>query len=134
MRVTLSCVSRVLIFSSWMFVTFGGNFHPTATIFAFYFTLLTMIIFNIVFNKSRSADILTFKYWIGKLYFKKKSSKKINELDVLMNSYSCVLNYNQIDYQAMLDEKYKKKNKKYHESTLVRQIIYFLIFFLMFLG
>ena len=49
-----------------MFVTFGGNFHPTATISAFYITLLIMIIFNIVFNKSRSIDILTFKYWIGK--------------------------------------------------------------------
>ena len=57
----------------------------------------------------------------------------INLLDVVMNSYSCVLNYNQIDYQAMLDEQ-KKKDKKYHESTLIRQIIYFLIFFIMFLG
>ena len=63
-RVTLSCVSRVLIFSSWMFVTFDGNFHPIATISGFYLTVLIMIIFNIVFNKS--ADILTFKYWIGK--------------------------------------------------------------------
>ena len=50
-----------------------------------------------------------------------------------MNSYSCVLNYNQMDYQAMLDEDYKNKNKKYHQSSLIRQIIYFLIFFIMFL-
>ena len=57
----------------------------------------------------------------------------IKSLDVVMNSYSSVLNYNQIDYQAMLDEQ-KKKDKKYHESTLIRQIIYFLIFFIMFLG
>ena len=49
-----------------------------------------------------------------------------------MFSYSCVLNYNQIDYQAMLDK--EKKSKKYHESTLIRQIIYFFIFFLMFIG
>ena len=66
-RVTLSCVSRVLIFSSWMFVTFDGNFHPTATISAFYLTVLIMIIFNVVFNKSRPANILTFKYWIGEM-------------------------------------------------------------------
>ena len=52
----------------------------------------------------------------------------------MMNSYSCVLNYNQIDYQAMLDKKGKKNMKeKYHESTLIRQIVYFLIFFIMFL-
>ena len=57
----------------------------------------------------------------------------INILDVLMNSYSCVLNYNQMDYQAMLDEDYKNKNKKYHQSSLIRQIIYFLIFLIMFL-
>ena len=133
MRVTLSCVSRVLIFSSWMFVTFDGNFHPTATISAFYITLLTMMIFNIVFNKSSPTDICTFKYWIGKTRIKNifKISFIINLLDVVMNSYSCVLNYNQIDYQAMLNE---DKKKKYHVSTFFRQIIYFLIFFIMFLG
>ena len=132
-RVTLSCVSRVLIFSSWMFVTFDGNFHPTATISAFYFTLLIMIIFNIVFNKS--ADILTFKYWIGKHELKFNKNFKSNPvfLDIVMNSYSCVLNYNQIDYQALLDEE-KKKKKTYHESTMIRQIAYFLIFFIMFFG
>ena len=131
MRVTLSCVSRVLIFSSWMFVTFDGNFHPTATISAFYITLLIMIIFNIVFNRSKSADILTFKYWIGKPEVNKNFKSKPTFLDIVMNSYSCVLNYSQMDYQAMLDE---EKKKKYHESTLIRQIIYFLIFFFMFLG
>ena len=57
---------------------------------------------------------------------------KPNVLDIVMNSYLCVLNYNQIDYQAMMDE--EKKKKKYHESTLIRQVIYFLIFFIMFLG
>ena len=56
-----------------------------------------------------------------------------NFLDVVMNSYSCVLTYNQIDYQALLEEEKNKKNKKYHESTLIRQIVYFLIFFIMFL-
>ena len=52
----------------------------------------------------------------------------------MMNSYSCVLNYNQIDYQAMLGKE-EKKNKKeiYHESTLIRQILYFSIFSIMFL-
>ena len=60
--------------------------------------------------------------------------KMSNFLDVVMNSYSGVLNYNKIDYQAMLeDEKDRKKKKNYHESTLIRQIIYFLIFLIMFL-
>ena len=52
-----------------------------------------------------------------------------------MNSYFCVLNYNQTDYQAMMDKDGKKsKKEKYHESTLIRQIVYFLIFFIMFFG
>ena len=59
--------------------------------------------------------------------------KMSNFLDVVMNSYSGVLNYNKIDYQAMLEEEKDRKKKKYHESTLIRQIIYFLIFFIMFL-
>ena len=58
----------------------------------------------------------------------------INALDIVMNSYSCVLSYSQIDYQAKLDKDEKKKKKeKYHESTLIRQIVYFFIFFIMFL-
>ena len=61
----------------------------------------------------------------------------MNVLDIVMNSYSCVLNYNQIDYQAMLDKEQTKNqmNKKmeYHESTLIRQTVYFFIFFTMFL-
>ena len=135
MRVTLSCVSRVLIFSSWMFVTYGGNFHPIATISAFYLTVLFMMIFNIVFNKSTTAEIRTIMYWIGKdeliLIIKILIS---NVLDIVMNSYSCVLNYNQIDYQAMLGkEEMKNKKEIYHESTLIRQILYFSIFSIMFL-
>ena len=58
---------------------------------------------------------------------------KINFLDIVMNSYSGVLTYNQIDYQAMLDEKEENKSKKYHESTMIRQSVYFLMFFIMFL-
>ena len=50
-----------------------------------------------------------------------------------MNSYSSVLNYNHIDYQAMLDKE-EKKDKKYHETSMIRQFIYFLIFLIMFIG
>ena len=94
-----------------------------------------MMIFNIVFNKSKPADILTFKYWIGK--YEPCNFKFLIDnprLDIAMNSYSCVLTYNQNDYQAMIDKEYRKNKKKYHESSMIRQIIYFLIFVLMFLG
>ena len=96
------------------------------------------MIFNVVFNKKSPTDILTFKYWAGQLntlkqcFLSLSAPVKPNVLDIVMNSYLCVLNYNQIDYQAMMDE--EKKKKKYHESTLIRQIVYFLIFFIIFLG
>ena len=50
-----------------------------------------------------------------------------------MNSYSGVLHYNHIDYQAMLEEK-KNLNRKPHEPTLIRQVLYCGIFFFIFLG
>ena len=53
-------------------------------------------------------------------------------LEVVLNSYSSVLHYNHIDYQAMLNKK-KKETKKSHETTMIRQMIYFLIFLSMFL-
>ena len=48
----------------------------------------------------------------------------------MLNSYSSVLHYNHFDYRAMLEGK-KKADKKSHESTLMRQIVYFLIFFIL---
>ena len=45
-----------------------------------------------------------------------------------MNSLSCVLSYNYYDYKALL--KNKTKNLL-HESTLVRQTLYFCLFFLL---
>ena len=65
-RVTLSCVSRILIFSSWMFVKYDGNFEPTATFLGFYITFLIMVIFNIVLNKNKLSEIITLNYWTGK--------------------------------------------------------------------
>ena len=133
-RVTLSCVSRILIFSSWMFVIYEGNFDPVATISAFYITFLIMIVFNLLLNVSERSDLLTPKYWIGKIEIFTKNCIRLTAFsEIILNSYSSVLHYNHIDYQAMLDEE-KKKNKKRHEPTIVRQFIYFLIFCSLFIG
>ena len=48
-----------------------------------------------------------------------------------MNSLSCVLSYNYYDYKALLKE---GRKKRLHESTLVRQTLYFILFFLLLLG
>ena len=48
-----------------------------------------------------------------------------------MNSLSCVLSYNYYDYKALLKD---GKKKVLHESTLVRQSLYFCLFFLLLLS
>ena len=48
-----------------------------------------------------------------------------------MNSLSCVLSYNYYDYKALLRNKTKNL---LHESTLVRQSLYFCLFFLLLLS
>ena len=47
-----------------------------------------------------------------------------------MNSLSCVLSYNYYDYKALLRNKTKNL---LHESTLVRQTLYFCLFFFLLL-
>ena len=50
---------------------------------------------------------------------------------MVLNSLSCVLSYNYYDYKALLKD---GKKKVLHESTLVRQSLYFCLFFLLLLG
>ena len=54
-----------------------------------------------------------------------------------MNSLSCVLSYNYYDYAALLrrtDKAKEGKKEVLHESTLVRQTLYFCLFFILLLG
>ena len=44
---------------------------------------------------------------------------------MILNSLSCVLSYNYYDYKALLKD---GKKKVLHESTLVRQSLYFCLF------
>ena len=50
---------------------------------------------------------------------------------MVLNSLSCVLPYNYYDYKALLKD---GKKKVLHESTLVRQSLYFCLFILLLLG
>ena len=53
-------------------------------------------------------------------------------IGLILNSLSCVLSYNYYDYKALLKEDGKKK--VLHESTLVRQTLYFCLFFILLLS
>ena len=50
---------------------------------------------------------------------------------MILNSLSCILSYNYYDYKAILKD---GKKKVLHESTLVRQSLYFCLFFFLLLG
>ena len=50
---------------------------------------------------------------------------------MILNSLSCVLSYNYYDYKALLKE---GRKRRLHESTLVRQTLYFCLFFILLLG
>ena len=60
---------------------------------------------------------------------------------MILNSLSCVLSYNYYDYNGLLHDSKKKDGKDkvntkkvLHESTLVRQILYFCLFFILLLS
>ena len=74
LKTILDAVSRVLIFSIWMYVTHKGQFSSWTTFGAFYILIVVMFVFNVIFNYSR--DICSSDYWLGKIEtgrFKKHS-------------------------------------------------------------
>ena len=62
-KIVCDCVSRILLFSAWLYVVHNGQFSTLRTLAAYYFTFLIMFIFNTIFN--RSKNFRSAKYWIG---------------------------------------------------------------------
>ena len=63
MKTMFDCVARILIFSTWLYVTNEGRFCSSQTVIAYYNTLIILLFFNIVFNKT--DDYCSIKTWIG---------------------------------------------------------------------
>merc|ERR1711884_870749 len=104
LKVPMDLVSRVLIFFTFMIVHHEGYFSPMRTLTSFYTMVGIMFIFNIFFNER--GNFCSMKYW----------------LDVLINSYSSTLSYNQVDLQNMMDA---EREKRSHKSKFVKQICYY---------
>ena len=62
-KIVCDSVSRILLFSAWLYVVHNGQFSTLRTLAAYYVTFLIMFIFNIIFN--RSKNFRSAKYWIG---------------------------------------------------------------------
>ena len=66
LRTIMDSSSRVLIFSTWLYVTNDGRFSSLKTLLAYYLVFTIIFIFNIVFSESRNFFSATF--WIGIIY------------------------------------------------------------------
>merc|ERR1719510_1980444 len=106
----MDLVSRVLIFFIFMIVhnSNKGQFSPMRILTSFYTMVGIMTIFNIVFNERR--NFCSVKYW----------------LEVVINSFSSTLSFNQVDLQNMMDQ---TREKRSHQSKFVKQLCYYTIVF-----
>ena len=63
LKVILDCVSRILLFSSWLYVVNNGVFSSVYTLAAYYTVFGVLVIFNIITSDNR--EFSKAKYWIG---------------------------------------------------------------------
>ena len=63
LKVILDCVSRILIFSSWLYVVNNGMFSSVYTLAAYYTVFGVLVIFNIITSDNR--EFSKANYWIG---------------------------------------------------------------------
>ena len=63
LKVILDCISRILLFSSWMYVVNNGVFSSVYTLAAYYTVFGVLVIFNIVTSDNR--EFSKAEYWIG---------------------------------------------------------------------
>ena len=97
MKTTFDCVSRILLFSTWLYVANDGQFSSAKTVLAFYTTFLLLVVFNTVFNKT--GEYCSAKTWTGKINanpsaFKKKLLhllfRNLAQLDELGSILQCL--------------------------------------------
>ena len=64
LKTMFDAISRILIFSIWLYVINDGQFSSWACFGAFYTMIAVMFIFNVIFNYRR--NVFSMEYWIGK--------------------------------------------------------------------
>ena len=64
MKTVFDCVSRLLIYSTFMFVVNEGQFSTLMTVMAYYTTFAVLVIFNTIINSNEQYR--SSRTWIGK--------------------------------------------------------------------
>ena len=95
----------------------------------YYFVFLIMFLFNLIFNKERPHCSL--HYWIGSCIT--NISKYFNDTisGLFINSLTSILTFNSFSFLYLSKD---KKRFRPPEGTLVKQMIYFIIFILINIG
>ena len=63
LKTMFDSISRILLFSTWLYVINDGQFSSTKTVIAYYSTFILLFIFNAIINKHR--DYKSARNWIG---------------------------------------------------------------------
>ena len=63
-KIIMDLMSRILLFSAWMYTSNNGQFSTWMTVIAYYMTFIFLILFNVIFNSNN--DFGSMQYWIGK--------------------------------------------------------------------
>ena len=135
LKTVLDCISRLIIFATFMFVVNDGQFSTIMTVKVYYTTVAVIMAYNIVFNDNETY--CSARTWIGgyqTIIFLKQKCFLYFFLEILLNSFSSVLSYNQFDLEPIFTEKKALQKRVRHESTMVKQGIYFFIMTILYLG
>ena len=146
LKTTFDSISRILLFSNWLYVINDGQFSSTKTVIAYYSTFLVLFIFNSIFN--RQNDFTSARTWIGKI----KSLSwifLIFFLEIFFNSTSSVLSYNfglifdkgkeseriALETTSLIQQDHlQQKQQQQHVPTFLKQALYFVLFTALNLG
>ena len=67
LKTMFDSISRILLFSTWLYVMNDGQFSSSKTVIAYYSTLTVLLVFNTIFSKHK--DFTSARTWIGMIYF-----------------------------------------------------------------
>ena len=134
MKIVFEANARIIIFSCFLYVINEGHFSPIIATGSFYIMTAILIIFHSIFNRNRG---FTFENCVGK--------KKIIIYPVLiciqgiiLNGFSSMITFTNMNYVAMFDMikkgRVSRRNEDWHVSTMIKQLVYYLIIFIAYFG
>ena len=89
LKTMFDSISRILLFSTWLYVINDGQFSSSKTVIAYYFTLFLLFIFNTIFSKQK--DYKTARTWIGRQSFHNKHFNCFDFRNILQLNKFCPL-------------------------------------------